>query len=71
MSGNQALAAKVLFAEYYAAGIKDRRLYETTLREVVNSPAAELPELTLSNTLAKEKAGRLLEKTEEYFGSRP
>lgn len=71
MSGNQALAAKVLFAEYYAVGIKDRRLYEATLREVVNAPAAELPELTLSNTLAKEKAGRLLERTEEYFGSRP
>ena len=71
MSGSQALAAKVLFAEYYAVGIKDRRLYEATLREVVNAPAAELPELTLSNTLAKEKAGRLLERTEEYFGSRP
>lgn len=71
MSGNRVLAGKVLFAEYYARGAKDRQLFETTLREVVTIPGDEVPELTLSNALAKDKARKLLDKTEEYFGSQP
>ena len=71
LSGNKALAGKVMFAEYYAVGTKDRQLFETTLREVVSAPASEVPELTLSNALAKEKARKLLDKTEKFFGSQP
>jgi hypothetical protein len=68
ISGNKVLAGKVLFAQYYAVGIKDRQLFEGTLREVLAAPVDEVPELTLSNTLAKEKAKKLLAKTEVYFG---
>ena len=68
ISGNKMLAGKVLFAQYYAVGIKDRHLFESTLREVMTAPADEIPELTLANTLAKEKAKKLLAKTEVYFG---
>jgi hypothetical protein len=71
LSGNKALGAKVLFAEYYAVGAKDRQLFETTLREVASASGEGVPELTLSNALAKDKAKRLLDKTEEYFGSQP
>jgi hypothetical protein len=71
MSGNKSLAGRVMFAEYYAVGIKDRQLFETTLREVISAPGGDVPELTLSNALAKDKASRLLDKTEEYFGSQP
>ena len=68
ISGNKMLAGKVLFAQYYAVGIKDRHLFESTLREVMTAPADEIPELTLANTLAREKAKKLLAKTEVYFG---
>ena len=61
------LMTKVLFAQYYATGVKDRALFEETLKEVLAAPADTVPELTLTNTLAKEKAKRLLDKTEEYF----
>jgi hypothetical protein len=71
ISGSKVLNGKVLFAQYYAVGIKDRLLFEGTLREVVAAPVDEIPELTLSNTLAKDKAKKLLEKTEEYFGNQP
>ena len=69
ISGNKVLAGKVLFAQYYAVGIKDRQLFEGTLREVMAAPVDEVPEMTLANTLAKEKAKKLMSKTEEYFGS--
>lgn len=71
LSGSKALGAKVLFAEYYAVGAKDRQLFETHLREVMTATGEGVPELTLSNALAKDKAKRLLDKTEEYFGSQP
>jgi len=61
------LAAKVLFARYYAVRLKDRALFEKNLQEVIEKPADEVPELTLSNTLAKEKARELLERADEYF----
>jgi hypothetical protein len=67
ISGNKVLSGKVLFAQYYAVGIKDRRLFESTLREVLAAPVDEVPEMTLSNILAKEKARKLLDKTQEYF----
>lgn len=68
IGGNKVLAGKVLFARYYAVGIKDRQLFEGTLREVLGAPVDEVPEFTLSNTLAKERAKKLLAKTEDYFG---
>jgi hypothetical protein len=71
ISGNNALAGKVLFAQYYAVGVKDRKLFEGTLREVIAAPGDGAPELTLSNALAKQKARKLLDKTEEYFGGQP
>jgi fructose-specific component phosphotransferase system IIB-like protein len=61
------LAAKVLFARYYAVRLKDRALFVKTLQEVIEAPVDEVPELTLSNTLAKEKARELLERADEYF----
>ncbi|MGD8372732.1 MAG: TRAP transporter TatT component family protein [Syntrophobacterales bacterium] len=62
------LMAKVLFARYYARGVGDRDLYAATLEEVLAAPADTEPELTLSNVLAKEKAKKLMEKADEYFG---
>ena len=67
LGADKLLSAKVLFARYYAVRLKDRALFEKTLQEVIEAPVDEVPELTLSNTLAKEKARELLEKADEYF----
>ncbi|MFP3869438.1 MAG: TRAP transporter TatT component family protein [Syntrophobacteria bacterium] len=61
------LMAKVLFAEYYAARVGDRTLFEKTLHEVLEAPVDQVPELTLSNALAKDKARKLLDDVDEYF----
>lgn len=67
LGGERALTARVMYAEYYARGMRDRGLFESTLRGVLDSPDSEIPELTLSNAMAKEKARTLLERTEEFF----
>lgn len=69
LGGDQVLSARVMYAEYYARGIRDRRLFESTLRGVLEAPEGQIPELTLSNALAREKASSLLERTDEYFDS--
>jgi fructose-specific component phosphotransferase system IIB-like protein len=71
LGADKLLSAKVLFARYYAVGRKDRILFEKTLQQVIEAPADEVPELTLSNTLAKEKARVLLERADDYFVELP
>ena len=57
---------KVLYARYYARLVFDRPLHDRLLREVLEAdPRA--PGLTLSNTLARQQAHRLLEGAEEFF----
>ena len=67
LGADKLLSAKVLFAKYYAARIKNRDLFEKTLQHVIEAPVDEVRELTLSNALAKEEARKLLEKEDEYF----
>ncbi len=71
LGGDKLLSAKVLFARYYTVRLKNRALFEKTLREVIEAPGDEAPELILSNALAKEKARELLEKADEYFVELP
>ena len=65
------LMAKVLFAQYYAPRVRDRSLFEATLQEVLAAKVDTVPELTLSNVLAQEKAKRLLEQADGYFVELP
>ena len=65
------LMAKVLFAKYYARRVGDRTLFEETLQEVLATPTDTVPELTLSNVLAQEKARKMLEQADDYFGGLP
>jgi hypothetical protein len=69
LGSGKILMSRVLFAQYYARGIRDRALFTTTLEDVLAARADELPELTFVNTVAKEKARQLLEKTEAYFAN--
>jgi hypothetical protein len=61
------LMAEVYYAQYYARQLLDRDLFVVTLNRVVQAPSDQDPDLTLLNTLAKQKARKLLEQVDEYF----
>ncbi|NDY43244.1 hypothetical protein G3N55_10375 [Dissulfurirhabdus thermomarina] len=66
LSGGRNLMAKVLYAERYARMVFDKALHDRLLREVLAAdPSA--PGLTLTNTLAQERARRLLAESDAYF----
>jgi len=67
LGADKLLGAKVLYAKYYARSINNRDLFVQTLQEVLDAPADQVPDLTLSNVVAKKQAAALLSKTEEYF----
>jgi hypothetical protein len=67
IGGGQFLMAYVYYADVYARKALDRDLFTSTLKKVLDTPADTVPELTLMNTVARQKARALLEKTEEYF----
>jgi hypothetical protein len=71
LGADKLLMAKVFYAKYYAVGIKDRELFITSLQEIMEAPADQVPELTLANTIAKKEASSLLDKVEEYFAEQP
>jgi len=67
LSGGRDLMAKVLLASEYARMAFDRDLHDRLCREVLGA-SPEAPGLTLSNTLAQERAQRLLDSSDDYFG---
>ncbi|MCW8890200.1 MAG: TRAP transporter TatT component family protein, partial [Sedimenticola sp.] len=58
------LMAKVEFARRYARLVFNQTLHDQLLNEVLDAPT-EAPDLTLSNTLAKQQAAELL--ADDYF----
>ncbi len=60
------LMVQVMFAQEYARLVFDRELHDELLEEVLAAPG-EQRDLTLINTLAKERAARLLRESDEYF----
>ncbi len=66
LSSDRNLLAKVLYAENYARTIFDRELHDRLLIEVIDAdPKTE--NLTLTNTLAQNKARILLDESNSYF----
>ena len=61
------LMTEVYYAQNYARQRMDRGLYEETLKKVLATPPDLEPDLTLVNTLARRKAGQLLEQIDEFF----
>lgn len=66
LSHRQNLIAHVLYARQYARLVFDRELHDSLLTEVANAPT-EVTGLTLSNTLAKQEAERLMATADDYF----
>ena len=66
ISGGRNLYAKTLFAEFYARLVFDQELHDKLLNEVISAdPIA--PGFTLTNTLAQDRARKLLESGKDYF----
>ena len=60
------LAAKVEYASSYARTLYERELHDQLLNEVLLAET-DAPGFTMSNTMAKEEAKRLLASAEDYF----
>jgi hypothetical protein len=67
ISKGQNLMAKVLMAREYARLVFDRELHDRLCHEVIDFDTV-VDGLTLSNTLAREEAERLLADSDDYFG---
>lgn len=66
ISEGRNLMAMTLYAEHYARLVFDRELHDRLLDEVL-AANVEAGELTLSNTLAQERARELLANADDYF----
>jgi hypothetical protein len=66
LSGGRNLYAKTLFAQYYARLVFDQELHDRLLNEVIAADP-KAPGFTLTNTLAQDRARKLLESGKDYF----
>jgi len=66
-SAGKFLMTSVYFAQYYAKQRLDRDLFVNTLNKVLSISADIEPDLTLINTLAQQKAKKLLAQVDEFF----
>lgn len=60
------LPAKVLYAQYYAVAAQDEELFKRLNQEVLDDQP-DLPAARLANAVAKLKARRLMEKSNDLF----
>jgi len=66
ISGGKNLYAKTLEAEFYARLVFNQELHDKLLNEVLAADP-KAPGLTLINTLAQERAKKLLASGKDYF----
>lgn len=66
ISGGRNLMARILYAEHYARLVFDRELHDQLVEEVLAADP-EAGELTLSNTLARERARELRAGADDFF----
>lgn len=61
------LMTRVYFASIYARKKLDRELFVASLQQVLDTPADKIPQLTLLNTVAHQRAKKLLAQTDDLF----
>lgn len=66
LSGGQNQLVRVLYAQHYARLVFDRELHDRLLNEALAADP-HVPGLTLVNTLAQQRARKLLESGKDYF----
>jgi hypothetical protein len=67
ISGRKLLLFQVLCAKYYCRQVLDADCFEANLKEVLEAPDDLCPEFRLLNQIAREKAGWLMERRDDYF----
>jgi hypothetical protein len=67
ISGRKLLIFQVLYARYYCRQTLDADCFDANLREVLAAPDDLYPEFQLLNQIAREKAGWLMERRDDYF----
>jgi tetratricopeptide (TPR) repeat protein len=67
ISDGKYLLPYVFYARYYAVQIQDKELFEKLLNYVIDSPAELLKDAELLNIIAKKKAERFKNMTDELF----
>lgn len=66
LSGGKNQMVRVLYAQHYARLMFDQELHDRLLNEVLAADLVE-PQLTLINTLARQRAKKLLDSSKDYF----
>ena len=66
LSAGKNLMVDVLFAEHYARLVFDQPLHDRLLKQVLAADP-KAPGLTLINTLAQQRAAKLLSESEDFF----
>jgi tetratricopeptide (TPR) repeat protein len=66
-SQNKFLMTHIYYADQYARKAFDKDLFVFTLEKVLDTPADNIAELTLLNTVAHKKAKEMLEQVDEFF----
>ena len=61
------LMTQVYYADQYARKTFDRKLFVVTLQNVLETPVDTIPQLTLLNTVAHNRAKEMLEQVDTYF----
>jgi len=61
------LMTQVYYADQYARKTFDRKLFVATLQNVLETPVDTIPQLTLLNTVAHNRAKEMLEQVDTYF----
>ena len=61
------LMTYIYFADNYAKKTFDKELFTSLLEKVLETPAVTIPDLTLINTVAHEKAKAMLKHADEFF----
>lgn len=67
VSRREFLPVQVAYAQTYARMMYDRDLYEQLLREVLDFPGEQRPDIALANQAAKRRATQLLEEIDRIF----
>lgn len=67
ITGRKFLLAQYFYAKLYATTAKDEKLFDDTIKEILETPSDVLPEQKLVNEIAKRKAKLLLKTKSKYF----
>ena len=61
------LMTRVYYASHYARKTFDKQLFKSSLETVLGTPVDKIPQLTLLNTVAHQKAKAMLVQVDDFF----